>query len=488
MKPPSVAEEASTRPTPLSGPLSGRCFREPGQGVASIYRAELLRDLGATLSLRESETVAPLHPDLEWARSGAMALTGSPTEAPLLAPGPLASCARGAADAFAELAGDRFAGDLDGAALLGERAALLGLERRGSVSPGGSCRLLHAADGWLALNLARKEDLRSLPAWLGEGDTADAWVFAAERLASLPVEGTVERARLLELPVAGLAPPIAKPEGWLRVASYAETRGRQQRDPPLVVDLSALWAGPLCAQLLALAGARVVKVESAGRPDGARRGASAFFDLMNHRKASVVLDFTSKLDRNLLILLLESADIVVESARPRALSQMGIDAAQCVASRPGLTWLSITGYGRTEPEANWVAFGDDAGVAAGLVAIPAPGLGADTDPFFCGDAIADPLTGLHAALAALAFHTAGGGALLDVSLRGVVAHALAFRPSDCGIAQVRRVSPSGAGAFEVVVGSERHAVAPPRARASRGVAASLGADTECVLKELGIIC
>ena len=43
-------------------------------------------------------------------------------------------------------------------------------------------------------------------------------------------------------------------------------------DPhPLVVDLSALWAGPLCAHLLGLAGARVVKVESLGRPDGARR-------------------------------------------------------------------------------------------------------------------------------------------------------------------------------------------------------------------------
>jgi len=487
------AAQAPMRP----GPLSGRTFREPGQGVASVYRHLLLRDLGAEICRerralrlgREFETAASLHPDLEWAHSGAMALTGLPSEAPLLAPGPLASCARGAADAFTELAGDRFTADLDGAALLGERAALLGLERRGSVSPGGSCRLLPAADGWLAVNLAREEDLRSLPAWLGEGDTEDPWAFAAERLASASVEGAVERARLLELPVASLAPPAAEPRAWLRAASCGETRSRNQRDPPLVVDLSALWAGPLCAQLLAVAGARVVKVESARRPDGARRGQPAFFDLMNAGKASVALDFTSKVDRKVLISLLESADIIIESARPRALFQLGIDAEQCVASRPGLTWVSITGYGRSEPEANWVAFGDDAGVAAGLAAVPDSG--ADSGPYFCGDAIADPLTGIHAALAALAFHAAGGGALLDVSLRGVVAHALAFRAGDialCGTAEVRRVPGGGAGAFEVVAGSERKAVAAPRARASRGVAATLGADTARVLKEFRISC
>ena len=57
-----------------------------------------------------------------------------------------------------------------------------------------------------------------------------------------------------------------------------------------MIDLSALWAGPLCGDLLAGAGATVVKVESTQRPDGARRGAHAFYDLMNGRKRSVALD------------------------------------------------------------------------------------------------------------------------------------------------------------------------------------------------------
>lgn len=61
-----------------------------------------------------------------------------------------------------------------------------------------------------------------------------------------------------------------------------------------------------------------------------------------------------------------------------------------------------------------VAFGDDAAVAGGLVA-----WAADGTPVFCGDAIADPLSGLHAGLAALAAHAAGGGWLMDVAMAAV---------------------------------------------------------------------
>ena len=45
---------------------------------------------------------------------------------------------------------------------------------------------------------------------------------------------------------------------------------------------------------------------------------------------------------------------------------------------------------------------------------------------FCGDAIADPMTGLHAALAAWGKWNEGGGVLLDISMNAVMAHAIAF--------------------------------------------------------------
>src|SRR4029453_19173112 len=96
--------------------------------------------------------------------------------------------------------------------------------------------------------------------------------------------------------------------------------------PPLVVDLSSLWAGPLCAHLLGLQGARVVKVESTGRPDGARRGPAAFFDLLHGGPRGVARDLRDPAGAACLRRLLAAADVVVEASRPRALRQLGIEA------------------------------------------------------------------------------------------------------------------------------------------------------------------
>ena len=87
---------------------------------------------------------------------------------------------------------------------------------------------------------------------------------------------------------------------------------------------------------------------------------------------------------------------MIESSRPRALRRLGLHADEWLAAGPGRIWLSITGYGREDPRQR-VAFGDDAAVAGGLVAT-----GTDGSPAFCADAIADPLTGMLAAAAALA--------------------------------------------------------------------------------------
>ena len=149
-------------------------------GVAADHAVALLASRGVPVerAARARET----HPALLWARSGAMALTGCSDGPPLLAPGPLAAGALGAALAFGVVAGGRV--EVDGARLLGERAAIFGLRRRGRISPGGSCRLLRAADGWIAVNLARPDDRDMLPAWLGEGDTGDPWDFVFQRVAT----------------------------------------------------------------------------------------------------------------------------------------------------------------------------------------------------------------------------------------------------------------------------------------------------------------
>jgi hypothetical protein len=100
-------------------------------------------------------------------------------------------------------------------------------------------------------------------------------------------------------------------------------------------------------------------------------------------------------------------------------------------------------------------------------------------PMFCGDAIADPLTGLHAALAAWSAHAQGGGRLMALCLREVVAHAVQFR------------SPASPSAWRARAMEWRQCVAPadiasPRCRPVTASARPLGADTQAVLRELSL--
>jgi crotonobetainyl-CoA:carnitine CoA-transferase CaiB-like acyl-CoA transferase len=382
-----------------------------------------------------------------WAKSGAMALTGWP-DIPL---GPPA----GLIDAVDDLA--RPFGGLDALALLGERAVHMGLWRRGTTSCGGSCRLLASGNGHLAVSLARDEDFEAVPAWLELDRTLAnapaAWSAVADAVATRDVDELVERAGLLGLPVARLGEAVGEP-GVARLPVGAGPA--RPAAGLLVVDLSALWAGPLCGDLLAEAGARVVKVESLARPDGARRGPAAFFDLLNGRKRSVAFDFRQPEDVDALRALIRRADIVIEASRPRALEQLGIHAVEEVQTGGPQVWASITGYGRTKGSTR-VAFGDDAAVGGGLV------VWHEGAPTFCSDAIADPITGLAAANACLDALAAGGRWLLDVSMAGVCA--------------------SMAGPTLPVPADLP--VEPPRARPVTRRAPPLGADTEEVLAELG---
>lgn len=469
-------------------------------GFVSDFAVHLLRRLDVPLDDSPYFALAgELHPHFEWARSGAMALSGLPEGPPLLAPAPLASASQGALLALRMLAGKAWSGgDLDAARLLGERAAVFGFTRRGSVSPGGSCRLIRAADGWLAVNLARESDREMVSAWLEAEMGGDLWSQLEAQIASQNVDRALSRARLMGLPVA----PVSHSDldelessSWLEVIRGMKKKKQRSNAAPVVLDLSSLWAGPLCAHLLALTGARVIKLESLERPDGARAGPSRFFDLLNGGKQSIALEFGSARGRAILERLLERVDIVIESARPRALAQLGIVAEEWVARRANLTWVSITGYGRHEPEGGWVAFGDDAAAAAGLSTATAQYNQEYHDgslpPVFCGDAIADPLAGLHAAVAALASWQSDESRLLDVSLCSVVRHVLGSAGSGWDIspagegesALIERVD---ANQWQVRIGDEVQSVDPPLARSVAYPAQALGADTRSVLASLGV--
>lgn len=363
---------------------------------------------------------------LAWARSGLMHLTGQACGPPLAPPAPVLARAAALTSAIAGLTGrdsDQVRLGLDH--VLAFRASLNGWSRRGTVSANGTCRILRAADGWLAVNLARPDDLRSVPAVLGRDlpglDRPDAlgaadtvWDELRAEAASRPAAGLAAAAQAVGIPASAL-PGGARAPCDLPVPVAATRLGPAGAAPRLVLDLSAMWAGPLCAGILGRAGWRVLKVEDVRRPDGARSGPPAFYADLHAGSQTVILDFGSAPGRAELARLAGRAGIVIESSRPRALRRLGLIAEDWLSASPGRVWVSVTGYGRPDPQQR-VAFGDDAAVGGGLVAW-AP----DGTPVFCGDAIADPLSGLHAAVAALAGHAAGGGWLLDVAMAGVCA-------------------------------------------------------------------
>jgi hypothetical protein len=292
---------------------------------------------------------------------------------------------------------------VDATEILTGRAALTGIAPAGRISAGGATRLLAGADGWWALTLSRADDVEAVPALLElRAIGPDPW--AALRAASATDGELVARARLLGMPAAllGETSPSAP-----TIQSHNDTATHALPDV-LVADLSSMWAGPLCARLLAAAGATVVKVETPTRPDGTRTGNRAFFDWMNTEKLSYAVD----LDAPELAELLTVADVVIEGSRPAGLARRGLGADQLPA-RPGRVWVQITGYGAAHPDR--VAFGDDAAVAGGLVT------SRDDGPALVGDAIADPLTGLQAGLAVLDSLARGGGEIIDVALASVAA-------------------------------------------------------------------
>jgi crotonobetainyl-CoA:carnitine CoA-transferase CaiB-like acyl-CoA transferase len=316
----------------------------------------------------------------------------------------------------------------------------------------------------MAVSLARPDDVELLGAWLEIGHSVDApratddvWALVERAVESRAGAELRERATLLGLPAAPVGSDAASRPPVVTTAGTTPRRARSV-DGALVVDLSSLWAGPLCGQLLAEQGARVVKVESTGRPDGARQGDPGFFALLNGAKRSVAVDLTSSAGRSMLGALLRRADLVIEASRPRALDHLGLGAEHHLAGGWAGVWVSITGYGRSGADATRAAFGDDAAAAGGLV------VWEGDEPRFCADAAADPLTGLAAATACLEALATDGTWLLDVSMAAVAADA----------AGPTVAAPAGVNA------------APPRSRPIAHEAAPLGADTAAVLGELAI--
>ncbi|MET0371791.1 MAG: CoA transferase [Sphingobium sp.] len=298
---------------------------------------------------------------------------------------------------------------LDARAVL-DRGDALSLARPGLFSANRSCRLIAAADGWVALNLARGDDRDLVSAWLEQPADGACWPDIARAARHVPVAILRARAAMLGLPLSVLGEAAARLPEERQAGTAAPRRG-----PLRVVDLSSLWAGPLCASILAQAGAQVVKVESMARRDTTPASAPALDARLNGAKGRVALDFADPAARAELTELIAGADVLVTNARARAFPGLGLAPDALFAANPALIWVAITGHGWASER---VAFGDDAAAAGGLVRRTRAGA-----PRFLGDAIADPLTGLAAARAALCALESDRGMFIDASMAGIAAAA-----------------------------------------------------------------
>jgi hypothetical protein len=302
---------------------------------------------------------------------------------------------------------------LDPAALI-DRSDALPLGPAGLVSPNGACRLVAARDGWLAVNLPRDDDAALVPAWLRSEPTGPVWPAVAKAARVQDAGALVERAAGLGLAVSRLGEAAPRRPDPIRMGGGGRDPGRRAR----VLDLSSLWAGPLCAAILAGAGHAVTKVESRTRPDPVPLATPLLDARLNGAKARRAIAFTPAE----LAPLMAAADVIVTSARPRAFADLGLAPERLFAANPGLVWVAITAHGWTGPGAGRIGFGDDAAVAGGLVDWQG------TAPRFAGDALADPLTGLAAGSATLAALAGGGGVLIDAALAPTAALAQAGWP------------------------------------------------------------
>jgi hypothetical protein len=116
------------------------------------------------------------------------------------------------------------------------------------------------------------------------------------------------------------------------------------------------------------------------------------------------------------------------------MEQLGIDARTLVGRGPQV-WISITAHGRSESQRHRVGFGDDAAAGGGPVGWVA------SAPVFITDAVADPVTGLTAALAGVQLLERGGRWIVDVALARVAASTVGGWVESSHVGSVKRPHP-----------------------------------------------
>jgi len=120
-----------------------------------------------------------------------------------------------------------------------------------------------------------------------------------------------------------------------------------------ILDFTKLLPGPLATLWMAQQGAEVIKVESPQSPDPVRfyppmkDGVSVYYTTLNAGKKSLSIDYRSEEGKEVILKLVETADVVIEQFRPGVMKAFGLDYETLKKRNPKIILVSITGYGQT---------------------------------------------------------------------------------------------------------------------------------------------
>lgn len=282
-------------------------------------------------------------------------------------------------------------------------------------------------------DLARSQQLRERGWWLG----VDREAYGVPRLPGFPYRFTATPPTLSR-PSPRRGQHNSEIESELdQLPGVPQQVGVAPRNYRLlqgirVVEVTNNWAGPVAGRHLGDMGADVIKVESPTRP--ATRGGiwpnndpqaqpynrSGYFNEMNRNKRDLVLDLAQPAGRAAFLDLIKSADILIENNSARVMPNLGLAYDDLQAVNPRLIMVSISAFGASGPERDFVAYGSNIEASCGLASL----LGYDdTEPYRTSSYYADPIGGAHAAIAALAAlehrRSSGRGQWIDISLNEV---------------------------------------------------------------------
>jgi crotonobetainyl-CoA:carnitine CoA-transferase CaiB-like acyl-CoA transferase len=201
---------------------------------------------------------------------------------------------------------------------------------------------------------------------------------------------------------------------------------RRRRGGPLegvrVVELTKVWAGPYAGKLLALLGAEVIKVETAGNPEEMRAyggtdiNHAPYFLSLNPEILSVDLDIKSPRGFDLLRELVARSDIVINNLRPGAMERQGLGYEQLKMIKPDIISVSIKMWGNDGPLGHQTGYAPSFAALAGLAALVGypggPPLGTSMR---YGDSTVGAAAAYAAVVALLHRELSGAGQFVDIS-------------------------------------------------------------------------